>query len=330
MSGKYNFQEGDTVALLNDNLEGKVVRLLPGNKILVQTADGFEMPLNPAELVLVKSHSTETRTGAPAAERADAGTPISVAQARESALRPSIVITKEVQKADMTAFSLYLVNPATDPVLYCLHRCVPAGYELIGGGSLMGKSKLLLAGWYSEQMEEYRRWYAGVFPLEQHTAQKPAWLYLPLQLNAASLMKMKNEEPLTGKTGVAFLFHAETEALPTPASIVSQDKLALKTEKSEKLDEVIDLHTEALGINPRGLSAESIIQKQMQVFEQTLNAARERRLGHIVFIHGVGSGRLKSRIWTYLAQAAAGVDRFEEAAISKYGYGATIVYLSLF
>ena len=55
---------GDKVSFLNDRLTGTVLRRLDKNRVLVSLDDGFEIPANVTELVLVqKAAGSKERIG---------------------------------------------------------------------------------------------------------------------------------------------------------------------------------------------------------------------------------------------------------------------------
>ncbi len=87
----------------------------------------------------------------------------------------------------------------------------------------------------------------------------------------------------------------------------------------------IDLHIDELADDTASLSPEEMLKIQLRHFEKALDAAIENHLEKITFIHGVGSGKLKSEIAGILKQYE-GLHWFD-APMSKYGVGATEVLI---
>ncbi|MBL0340486.1 MAG: Smr/MutS family protein [Bacteroidetes bacterium] len=85
----------------------------------------------------------------------------------------------------------------------------------------------------------------------------------------------------------------------------------------------VDLHIEELKKDLAGLSNADMIQIQLAHFHKEMNAAMKQHFKRIVFIHGVGNGRLKQAIRDELRQYP-GI-AFRDAAQTKYGHGATEV-----
>lgn len=81
----------------------------------------------------------------------------------------------------------------------------------------------------------------------------------------------------------------------------------------------MDLH-----LNP-GSGGPAAIDRQLSRFRGAMNSALRSGDREIVFIHGVGSGRLKEEIRTILATEYPSCS-FQDAPFSRYGFGgATLV-----
>lgn len=81
----------------------------------------------------------------------------------------------------------------------------------------------------------------------------------------------------------------------------------------------VDLH-----LRPRQGGAESI-DRQLARFRGEMNSAIRAGVKEIVFIHGVGSGRLREEVRTILTEEYPSCS-FSDASFSRYGYsGATLV-----
>jgi dsDNA-specific endonuclease/ATPase MutS2 len=91
--------------------------------------------------------------------------------------------------------------------------------------------------------------------------------------------------------------------------------------------EEIDLHIEQLVDNPKTLTPVEMLDIQMQRFSSTLEEATRNRRKRIVFIHGVGNGRLRLEIQRTLKQKYPKL-RHQDASFKEYGFGATMVFLN--
>ncbi|MDR3329121.1 MAG: DUF2027 domain-containing protein, partial [Prevotellaceae bacterium] len=91
--------------------------------------------------------------------------------------------------------------------------------------------------------------------------------------------------------------------------------------------EEVDLHAEMLVSSPEKLPAGELLALQLARFTAMLeNALKSGRKGKIVFIHGIGSGKLKLELRRCLDHSYPDVPYFD-ASFREYGYGATMVVL---
>jgi hypothetical protein len=109
----------------------------------------------------------------------------------------------------------------------------------------------------------------------------------------------------------------KNEAQPTPQ----------KPQPEPEVEEV-DLHAEALVSDPSKLQAGELLELQLSRFTAVLeNALKSDRRGKMVFIHGIGSGKLKQELRSSLAKNYPRLS-FQDASFKEYGYGATMVFLN--
>ncbi len=87
----------------------------------------------------------------------------------------------------------------------------------------------------------------------------------------------------------------------------------------------VDLHIHMVVESTRNLSNHDMVVVQLNHFEKTLREARRRRLTKVVYIHGIGKGRLRNELRKRL-KSLSNCD-FEDADYSRYGLGATQVKL---
>jgi hypothetical protein len=101
---------------------------------------------------------------------------------------------------------------------------------------------------------------------------------------------------------------------------------AADEKKYANTDEIeVDLHIHNLVSTAAGLTNFDMVQIQLQKVYETIQMARERRVKKIVFIHGIGEGKLRTEIRTRLK--AMGNLEYFDASYRRYGQGATEVKL---
>ncbi|MDA3822684.1 MAG: Smr/MutS family protein, partial [Bacteroidales bacterium] len=98
-----------------------------------------------------------------------------------------------------------------------------------------------------------------------------------------------------------------------------------KVEIPKPAIEEIDLHRENLLDKFTHLSNGEIVAIQIARFRTTLETAILHRTKKIVFIHGVGNGKLKHEIRNILDTEYRSKARYQDASFKEYGYGATMV-----
>ena len=88
---------------------------------------------------------------------------------------------------------------------------------------------------------------------------------------------------------------------------------------------VVDLHIEKLIDKHSNLNNAEILQIQIAEFEKWFEIAQLNQLPSIIFIHGIGKGKLKAEIHDLL-KVKKGVKRFINQYSEFYGFGATEVF----
>jgi hypothetical protein len=87
----------------------------------------------------------------------------------------------------------------------------------------------------------------------------------------------------------------------------------------------VDLHLHEITDDEKGLTDHEKIEMQLTHFERSLQAAIDRRISRVIFIHGIGKGRLRDELRQRLRNKAN--CEFMDASYRTYGYGATEVRL---
>lgn len=98
-------------------------------------------------------------------------------------------------------------------------------------------------------------------------------------------------------------------------------------QKSKNDIEEIDLHIEQLIDNYSNMSNGEILEIQLSKFNISLEGAIRNKIKKIVFIHGIGNGKLKHEIRKTLDSSKYSHLKYQDASFKEYGYGATLVLL---
>ena len=123
------------------------------------------------------------------------------------------------------------------------------------------------------------------------------------------------------------IFAEELKKIPIAKIIKEKEKpqARILSKSRTPIEDEVDLHIECLLDSHRGMSNAEIIDVQLRHFTKALDNAIRNNYYKIVFIHGVGKGRLKEEIH-HLLRGYRGIT-FRAAAFEKYGWGATEVLI---
>lgn len=99
-----------------------------------------------------------------------------------------------------------------------------------------------------------------------------------------------------------------------------------KPQKKENEPEIIDLHADEILDSTAGMTPGEIITAQISRFNIALSlAVKSGSHGKIVFIHGVGSGKLKYELEKELRRNYSKLS-YQDASFKEYGYGAIMIF----
>lgn len=86
----------------------------------------------------------------------------------------------------------------------------------------------------------------------------------------------------------------------------------------------IDLHMDALSESKSGMTNHEIVMYQLNAVSKAIRETNKKHFSKIVFIHGIGTGKLRSELKILLNQKKI---YFQDASFKKYGSGAIEVLL---
>lgn len=86
----------------------------------------------------------------------------------------------------------------------------------------------------------------------------------------------------------------------------------------------IDLHIDALSESKKGMTNHEIVCYQLNAVSNAIQRTDKRHFSKIVFIHGIGKGKLRYELEILLKQKSI---YFQDASFKKYGRGAIEILL---
>lgn len=103
-------------------------------------------------------------------------------------------------------------------------------------------------------------------------------------------------------------------------------KIIKKTGRKKRIPPMeVDLHIHHLVDNTKNMEPFDMLNIQLDTAKRQLEFAVSKRIQSVVFIHGVGEGRLREELYT-LFRRYDNIDFFD-ADYQKYGIGATEIYI---
>lgn len=338
---------GDQVRFLNEVGGGKVVEILDKRKVLVATEDGFEIPVLDSDLVVIDSVSDDkiketSNTHKDSKQknlvRVDNG--ISLEGDKETdgqgdsvALQLAFV-PRDINALYKSNIDLYIINDSSYRVFYALSKWENGKLNLTKAGLLVPDTKELIKTYELSEINQ-----VTTFNIQAIYYKNVAFVvhqpeFYDIELNPIKLQKGGN---FTGND-----FFDERAYIISVSDSDKEEMLKHLTDKaiSEAIKqkepkplvkpvknmEEVDLHIHELLDSWSGMTPGEIIQIQLARFETVLQGGLKGNTKKMVFIHGIGNGKLKYEITRVLDSKYPKL-KYQDASFKEYGYGATLVYL---
>lgn len=322
---------GDKVRFLNEVGEGVIARIKDQDTVYVEMLDGFEIPFPVKQLVPIHTELILNKD----AENIELDAEAQQADAVYFIIEPDHELPSLI-----TEYKLYLFNASSFNLAFTYSIKDEAYFQTLKHGEVGAYQKILLKSVKIKFFEEFpfHKIECILFKNTHFKAQLPIAevLHVSPKILANSTI-IKHEEfkyPV-----FAFMLKDDfifKEEIAQELSLIDIAKLKSikefksksKISKSNKeylksLELEVDLHIEELVDNVSGLSNFEMLNIQLEKFDKTLDKAFEGQLKKIIFIHGVGNGRLKQELINRLKHIK-GIT-FHDAPHKEYGFGATQV-----
>ena len=322
---------GDKVRFLDEVGEGIISRIKDANTVFVEMLDGFEIPYQTKQLVpihteLILDKDTDNIELNPDAHLTDA---------------IYFVIEPDHEYLPLVNdFKLYLFNASSFNLSYTYAIKEEEYFQAIKHGEAGPYQKILLKQVKMQFFNEYAYHkvdcllFKNTFYKAQAPISETVYVNSKLLQNTKPIKHDEFKLPVYGFLLKDEFFVTENieqsltskdiERLKSVKEFRSQQKASKSTKEYLKtLEKEIDLHIEELTENTSGLSNFEKLNIQLERFEKELDEAIVKKMKKLIFIHGVGNGRLKQEIQSTLKNTR-GVT-FQDASYKDYGYGATQV-----
>jgi hypothetical protein len=345
-----NIRVGTKVRFLND-IGGGVVKGYSDDKmVLVENQDGFIIPMLINELIVEETGSYDNESR----QSKQAGQNTSHNEVKKQKPEPSFddkkyvtfkgeVLLALVPENDkllhVSNFNLFIINDSNYYFNFVLSTFDNSTSILIKSGAIKADSKSKITSFSQSEIVKVKNLrIQGVFYKHGFYDTNPP-IDLTFNITDISFYKIN--------------FFIENDYFDSRALILKKEKLNLK-EVFDKLTESeiakvtkaketpvnkpvkvliknpaveeVDLHIEEIVDNHSGLSNGEIVELQLARFETSLETAIRSNVQKIVFIHGVGNGKLKQELRNKLSRKYPDLV-YQDASFKEYGFGATMVYL---
>ena len=344
-----DFQLGDKVSFINEKQDGFIVAIKANGICVVEIEDGFTLDATPAELVKIKL--------APQKSEAVLNEKLVINQEIVKQI-PDFISTYTLEgsvaliaipdngKVLSGKIDYWLVNGSDNELLYVFSSFKSKMPEGICAGKLEGKSSIMLTSLLREVIIDIDHLQIEIlfFKKGLHPQFPRVSKEIKIELPTLTQNFPKAESPFSfaivnslinftiqSDPDLNELFekykedYIDNRKISKPSNNNNQ---GIKVDTSLKdfgltgsmLE--VDLHIEELVDDPSGMSATEMIEMQLSYFRKALDKAMYNRSSKIIFIHGVGNGRLKNAIRSELKGLKI---NYRDGAYDRFGAGATEV-----
>jgi len=347
---------GCKVRFLNDVGGGEVIRFLDKRTAIVRTFDGFEIPTLISELVVVepasdlqlqntpyqeigqdvsdhkiKSKTTDLKRTETAKETVDSkGDDISLILA---------LVPSNPSNLQQSNFDLFLVNDSTYRIFYVLSFVTNQMLSPLSSGILQPDTKILVKQLSPEDVGKLQVVNLQALYFKNITFKPFQPEHYEIELNPIKLYKRGNFVPndffdtdayivtIANSKRELMIRHLTDKAISDAIRQKDKPNPVIENKKVEPEIEEVDLHIHQLVDNWNGLTPGEILKIQLARFETALEGGLKSTLTkRMIFIHGVGNGKLKFEITKLLSSKYPKL-RYQDASFKEYGFGATMVFL---
>ena len=319
---------GDKVRFLSEVGGGIVTGFQGKDFVLVEDADGFDIPMPIRECVVIETDDYNMRR-----------------KPGSSAPKPEfLAYVPEDAKAMMTTpFETYLVNDSNYYLYYTYLSAEGKAWKNRSHGLVEPNTKLLLEEFTKDVLNDMERVAVQLVAFKdgKTAAIKPA-VSVEIRIDTVKFYKLHTfgdsdffEEP-------ALIYDIVKDDMPAKQVYVSAEEIQVALLQKKSVDKPksqpivksghgskngiieIDLHIDSLLDDTQGMGNSEILNYQLDKFREVMETYKNKREQKIVFIHGKGDGVLRKAIIDELKRKYSNC-RYQDASFQEYGFGATMV-----
>ena len=348
---------GDKVRFLSEVGGGIVTGFQGKDFVLVEDADGFDIPMPIRECVVIETddYNLKRKPTSSAPKQEGPAKPVKpempVIQRQPEVkggdtLNVFLAYVPEDAKAMMTTpFETYLVNDSNYYLYYTYLSAEGKAWKNRSHGLVEPNTKLLLEEFTKDVLNDMERVAVQLIAFKdgKPAAIKPA-VSVEIRIDTVKFYKLHTFSDSDFFEEPALIYDIVKDDMPTKQVYVSAEELQEALLQKKSVDKPrsqpivkpnhahggkseiveIDLHIDSLLDDTKGMSNSEILNYQLDKFREVIEANKDKREQKIVFIHGKGDGVLRKAILDELKRKHSNY-RYQDASFQEYGFGATMV-----
>jgi hypothetical protein len=340
-------KSGDRVKFLNDTGGGIIIRFIDPETVLIRIEDGFEVPVKFSDIIpdnskkanIYKDEKPQNNMIIPEGPGTEIKKTITAGELdnREdiSEMRNSGQVYMAFTHEDKpNNFIIHLINDSDYDIYYTVGSRKMEQHLHQYSGLLEADTKVVLGHIRIIKTVEpifYSIQYMG-FKTGYYQPYEPVDCLIEIDTKYLANRQYETENDFFEEPASIFTITArhlsQRRKESSPGMDSSKKKfIAEKTSDKETSDSMeVDLHIHEIVEDTTGLSDGEILDIQLKRFQIALETAINGKLKKVVFIHGVGQGKLKYEIIRILRDKYPDLN-YQDASFKEYGYGATMVLL---
>lgn len=343
---------GDKVRFLSE-VGGGIVKGFRGKDIvLVEDEDGFDIPMQIRECVVIDTDDYNmTRKAAPAPKRHEE--PVKLVKPEIPVVRSAEVrggdvlnvflayVPEDVKAISNTSFEAYLVNDSNYYLYYAYLSAEGKAWKNRSHGLVEPNTKILLEEFNKDILNEMEHVAVQFIAFKDgRTAPLKPAVCVDLRIDTVKFYKLHTFRESDFFEQPALVYDIVKDDAPTRQVFVSAEELQSALIKKKNVDKPkvqpivkrggkneileIDLHINELLDDIRGMGNAEILNYQLDKFREVMDKYKNKREQKIVFIHGKGDGVLRKALIDELKRKYSNC-RYQDASFQEYGFGATMV-----
>ena len=326
---------GDKVRFLSEVGGGIVTGFQGKDFVLVEDADGFDIPMPIRECVVIETddYNMRRKPGSSVPKPEEPVKPVKpempVIQRQPEVrggdtLNVFLAYVPEDAKAMMTTpFETYLVNDSNYYLYYTYLSAEGKAWKNRSHGLVEPNTKLLLEEFTKDVLNDMERVAVQLIAFKdgKPAAIKPA-VSVDIRLDTVKFYKLRTfSDYVSAEEIQEALLQKKSVDKPKSQPIVKPNHTT-HGGKSGIIE--IDLHIDSLLDDTQGMGNAEILNYQLDKFREVMETYKNKREQKIVFIHGKGDGVLRKAVIDELKRKYSNC-RYQDASFQEYGFGATMV-----